>query len=83
MKALRLPGVHVNPDGSAGNVCLSRKEDTVGQRASKYRLGILEMSGGGSVEPFSCLAIWRKGIKKVLEASLCSNQEVPFYTLKA
>lgn len=49
MKAQRLPRVHVNPDGSAENVCLSRKKDTVGQRTSKYRLGTLKMSAGGSV----------------------------------
>lgn len=66
MKAQRLPGVHVNPDGSSENVCLSRKEDTVGQCASKYRLETLKMSGGGSVEPFSGLAIGRKGRKKHL-----------------
>lgn len=48
VKAQRLSGVHVSPDGSVENVCLSRKEHTVGQHESKYRLGSLRMSGGGS-----------------------------------
>lgn len=36
VKAQRLSGVHASPNGSAQNVCLSRKGHTVGQYESKY-----------------------------------------------